>query len=220
MVKLSKEYFGDWEQRNYLPEIPVEPAQTRTKYVHIENGDFVPTLSLNYKTPAFDATSKESAALDLISSIGFSERSDLYKKLVVDDQTALNLNASYFFTTDPYLFSIMALTRDEEKLQPIKDEIDATMEQLRTELVDSTLLADTKSNSKYSMLMSMDDPTSIAETMSYFIWVSGKPNDVNTYMETLMSVTPEDIRQTAQKYFVDTGLTVGTISSKPEGGIQ
>jgi predicted Zn-dependent peptidase len=35
-----------------------------------------------------------------------------------------------------------------------------------------------------------------------------------------MSVTPEDIMNTARKYFTPEGLTVVTVSSKEEGGVK
>lgn len=220
VMALAKEYFGMWKRGDYKADIPKEPAQQETRYTHIQNEGFIPMLALNYKTPAFDPSSKEVAALSIIRQLAFSERSDIYKKLVVEEQKALNLGASYFFTSDPYLFTINALTRNEEHLQEIKDAVDATINQLQTQAVDSTLLADTKSNLKYAFLMGLDDPSSIAETMSYFIWVSGDPNSLNQYYKTFMSVTAADVMQTAQKYFQPERLTIATISSKAEGGIQ
>lgn len=220
VMKLSKEYFGMWETGDYKPEIPEEGEQQEARYTHIQNEGFIPTLMLNYKTPAFEPTSKESAALSLINQLAFSERSDLYKKLVVEEQKCLNLWASYYFTSDPYLFSVNALSRDENVLPEVKEAIDATIADLQTTPVDSTLLAETKSNIKYSFLMSLDDPQNIAETLSYYIWVTGDPNSMNQYYDTFMNLTAEDVMATAQKYFQPERLTIATISSKEEGGIQ
>lgn len=220
VMTLTEKYFGMWETGDYKPEIPEEPAQTETRYTHISNAGFIPTLMLNYKTPAFDASSKETAALSLINQLAFSERSELYKQLVVDEQKCLNLWASYYFTSDPYLFSVNALSRDEAVLPEVREAIAATITDLQNNPVDSTLLAQTKSNSKYSFLMGLDDPQDMAETLSYFIWVSGDPTSMNTYYDTYMSLTAEDVMETARKYFQPERLTIATISSKEEGGIQ
>jgi len=68
--------------------------------------------------------------------------------------------------------------------------------------------------------MELDDPSNIAEVLSYFIWVSNDPQAINKYYNTLMSVTPEDLMNTARKYFTPEGLTVVTVSSKEEGGVK
>ncbi len=117
-------------------------------------------------------------------------------------------------------FSVNALSRDENVLPEVKEAIDATIADLQTNPVDSTLLAQTKSNIKYSFLMSLDDPQNIAETLSYYIWVTGDPNSMNQYYDTFMNLTAEDVMATAQKYFQPERLTIATISSKEEGGIQ
>ncbi len=217
---LAEQYFGDWERGHYKPEIKAEPKQKKPRYAHIQNPNFTPVLSLNYKSPAFDPESKEVASLDLISTIAFSERSELYKRLVIEEQKAYNLMGYYYYTVDPYLFQIMAMVIDENDLQYVKDVITAKLEELKKKPVNEELLEQTKSRNKYQLLMELDDPSNIAEVLSYFIWVSNDPGALNKYYQTLMSVTPEDIMNTAQKYFTPEGLTVVTVSSKEEGGVK
>jgi zinc protease len=217
---LANKYFGKWERGNHVAEIPVEPEQTETRYVHIQNPGFIPMLSMNFKTPAYNDTSRDVAALSIISDLLFSDRSDLYKDLVVERQIALNVSGSYFLTVDPYLYTMSATTRNEENLQDIKVAIDAAIQKLQTEPVDSLLLAQTKSRSKYQLLMSLDDPDNIANTLSYFIWVTGDPWSLNRYYNTYLDLTPEDIQQAAQRYFTPERLTLATISSQPKGGLQ
>jgi len=142
---LTKKYFGNWEKGDYNPEIPTEPEQTETRSTHITNAGFIPTVSLNYKVPGFNDTDRTVAALDLISYMLFSERSDLYKKLVINEHKAMQLFGYYMFTVDPYLFQITALAPNETDLPYIRDEIVAAIDKLKTEPIDSALMADTKS---------------------------------------------------------------------------
>ncbi len=218
--QLAEKYFGHWERGQYQAQIEGEPEQQETRYTHIKNEGFIPLISLNYKGPAFSDSDKDFAAMDLVASILFSERSDLYKKLVVDEQKALNLYGAILGTRDPYLFSAGVLAKDENDLQYLKDEINAALEQIKSEPVDSLLLADTKSNQKYSFAMHIDNPEAIAESISFFTWLTGDPESINRYYRLLDQVTPADIQQAANKYLKDTGLTLATISSKEEGGIQ
>ncbi len=218
--ELAEKYFGSWEKGNYQADIPEEPEQTGTRYTHIQNPGFIPTVSLNYKAPGFVDTSREVAALDLVAYLLFSERSDLYKKLVINEQKAMQLYGYYLFTVDPYLFQIVALVPDENNLQYVKNQIVAAIDSLKGNPVDSLLLAQTKSNVKYSMAMSLDNPESIAENLSFFTWLTGNPESLNRYMATFEAVTPEDVQAAARKYLVPEKLTVATISSKEEGGVQ
>jgi len=217
---LAKKYFGSWKKGDFKSDIPVEPEQTETRYAHVEMAGFPPYLELNYKSPAFDDSDMDVAALDVISTILFSERSELYKKLVIDEQKVRFLSGGFPFTRDPYLYTISSSVVKEEDMQYVKDEIDKALEQIKTKPVDGLLLSQTKSNLKYSAAMNMDNPSSIAGSLTYYIWITGDPESLNRIYAAYDKVTSEDIMRAAKKYFVPQHLTISTISSKKEGGIK
>lgn len=217
---LSEKYFGNWKQGNYKPDIAQEPEQTDTRYTHIQKTGYPPYLSLNYKSPAFADTSVELAALDVLSSILFSEKSDLYKKLVLNEQKVRSLNGGYFSTRDPYLFSISASLVKADDMQYVKDEITKALEKSKSQKADATLLKDTKSRIKYSFSMSLDSPTAIAEALTYSVWLTGDPESLNRFNALYDKVTAEDLRQVAAKYFVPQKLTVATISPAASSDIK
>ena len=84
--KLAEKYFGDWQSGNYVSEVPVEPPQTGTRYVHLREGGIPPYFGLSYKGPAFSDNEIDMPALDVLSSIVFSNTSKLYKKLVLEER--------------------------------------------------------------------------------------------------------------------------------------
>lgn len=218
--QLSEKYFGMWKEGSYKPQIPTEPVQDETRVAHVKNENFPPYLSLNYKSPAYDDQSIELAALDIISTILFSERSDLYKKLVIEEQKLRFLSGGAFFTKDPYLFSISSSLVDVEDMQYVKDEITQALNNIKTNPIDPVLLKSAKSNLKYSFAMGLDNPTDIAEMLSYSIWVGEDPESFNRLYALYEKVTPDDIMETAKKYFVPEKLTIATISPKEEGGLN
>lgn len=218
--QLAQKYFGMWEKGDHKTLIPVEPTQKETRTAHVEKPGFPPYLSLNYKSPAFNDTATDVAALDLLSSILFSERSDLYKKLVIDEQKARYLYGGYYFTRDPYLYTIAASVVNEADMQYVKDEIDKALETIKTEPVNADLLEQTKSNLKYSAAMGMDNASGIADDLAFYIWVTGDPESLNRIYQTYEKVTAQNIMDAANKYFVDNKLTIATISSQKEGGIK
>jgi zinc protease len=105
-------------------------------------------------------------------------------------------------------------------MQYVKDEIDKALEQIKTHPVDEQLLSQTKSNLKYSAAMNMDSPSSIAESLTYYIWLTGNPESLNQIYAAYDKVTAKDIERAAKKYFVPQHLTISTITSQKEGGIK
>lgn len=216
---LAEKYFGDWERGSYVPEIPVEPEQTETRFAHIQNANFPPYLSLNYKSPAFDPDSKESASLSVISQILFSQKSELYKKLVIEERKCRYLGGGAMFTRDPYLFSVRSSLHNPDDLQTVKDEIIQSIQDLIDNGVDPKVLSDTKSHVKYDFATGLDSSTAIAEVLSYSIWATGDPEAFGRFFNLIETITVEDLQATAKKYFIPEHLTISTISPEEEGGV-
>jgi zinc protease len=217
---LAEKYFGNWERGNYVPEIPVEPEQTETKFAHIQNANFPPYLSLNYKTPAFNTDNKESASIAVISQVLFSQKSELYKELVIEDRKCRNIGGGSLFTRDPYLFSIQSSLYKAEDMQFVKDKIERSIQDLIDNGIDQKVLDDTKSNIRYGFETGLDSSTSIAEALSYSIWVSGDPEALGRFYKQVELLTIEDLQEVAKKYFVPEHLTISTISPDEEGGVS
>jgi zinc protease len=217
---LAVKYFGDWKKGNYQADIPTEPKQKETRYFHLQNGNIPPFLLLSYKGPAFSDTKIDMPALDVISSMLFSENSDLYKKLVIEEQKARFIGGGAFDSKDPNLFNIQASLIKKEDLQYVKDEVVKALQNVQANRVDEKLLADTKSNLKYSFAMRIDNPDAIANTLCHYIALTGDPETINRVYDLYDKVTVDDVKATAAKYFIPTGLTVATISEDAEGGVQ
>jgi zinc protease len=170
---LAEKYFGKWERGSYTAEIPAEPEQTATRYTHLKNGGIPPYLSLNYKGPAFSDKDIDFPTLDVISSLLFSERSELYKKLVLDEQKVRSLSGGAFDSRDPSLFSAEASIVKEEDMQYVKDEIVKALDKIKEVPVDLKLLAETKSFLKYSFAMRIDNPDAIANSLAHYVSLTG-----------------------------------------------
>lgn len=213
---LVENYFGDWEQGSFQAQIPVEPVQQETRYAHLQDGSVPPFIGLNYKGPAFSDTGIDMPALDVLNSILFSRNSDLYQKLVVDEQKARFLSAGAYDSRDPYLITIQASLYDPEDMDYVKAEIQQALEEVKTAGVDPDILTDTKSNLKYSFAMGIDNPGSIANSLSHYISLTGDPESLNRLYSLYDQVSGEDIITVANKYFGANNLTVATISPQAE----
>ena len=218
--ELEEKYFGAWQKGNYTVDIPVEPEQKTTKYFHLQNGSIPPYLSMNYKAPAFSDSKIDMPAIDVLNTILFSQNSALYKKLVIDEQKLRFLGGSATDSRDPYLISIDASFISKDDFQYVRNEITKAIENIKKNGVDPKQLQETKSNLKYSYAMGIDNPNAIANSVSHYIYLTGDPESVNRLYALYDKVTIEDVKMAASKYYIENGLTIGTISADEKGGVK
>ena len=211
--RLAAEYFGDWKKGTYTSSVPTEPAQKESRYVNLKKPGFPPYLGMNYKGPAYSNTETDFPILDILCAAYFGENSDLYTKLVINEKKLRSLGADATTTRDPFLISVEGSLVDAADFGYIKKEIERTLNEAKTKPLDQKLLMETKENFRNGIIMQIDNPTAIAQTLSFFTWISDNPESVNTYYGMYENVTSEDIMRVAKKYFNPERLTIGTISS-------
>ena len=216
----AEKYFANWEKGNYSVEIPVEPEQKEKRSVHLQNGSIPPFMSMNYKGPAFSDTKIDMPAIDVLNTILFSQNSKLYKKLVVEEQKLRFLGGGAMDSHDPYLINVQASFINKSDFQYVRDEITKAIDDIKNKGVDQKLLDETKSNLKYSYAMGIDNPDAIANSISHYIYLTGDPESLNRLYAQYDKVTIEDVKMVASKYYIDSGLTIATISEDEKGGVE
>lgn len=213
-IELVKKHWGNWQRGDYVADIPVEPKQTAAKYLHKES-EGLPGhwLLVSYKGPAWQPTEKDRAAVDLISQLYFSNNSALYQELVVEKQLASQMFTYNPETKDPGLLHVFVKVEKEEDLAKARDAINRTYAKARTELVDADKLANLKSNLKYSFVNGLDSSQAIASTLASYMHFERDPEVINQLYATADSISAEDIREIANKYFIGSGRTTVTMSA-------
>ena len=212
--KLVEKYWGGWEHGDYDADIPVEPPLDGPKYEHLQwEGPTQPWYVVAYRGPAYVPTEKDMPALDLISSIYFSQSSDLYRKLVIQDQAADQLFGYFPDQKDPGLLVIAARLTDVANAANVRDSINATLVEARTQLVADKKVEETKSRLRYGFTANLDNSTGIAEMLARVVHFSRTPETVNEVFNTYESLTATDLRDMANKYFVDSQRVTFTLSN-------
>lgn len=214
---LAEKYFGHWKRGSYVSVVPDEPEQTETRYTHLVNDSIPAYFSMSYKGPAFNDSKIDMPALDVLASIVFSNTSDLFKKLVIEEQKVRFIGGGAFDSRDPNLFTIQVSMVEKDDIPYVRGEIEKAIANVKAEDVDAALLDRTKSSLKYGFAMGIDTPGSIAQTLSHYIQLTGDPESINRLYVLYDKVTAEDIKMVASKYFIQNHLTIATISEDELG---
>ena len=216
VIPLIEKYWGDWKPGTFKADIPAEPAQAKAVYAHVPwTSQTLPWVTVGFRVPGFDEKSKEIPAIDTALDLEFGATSDLYKRLVEEEQKVDQL---FFFNdprVDPSLYTVFARTKDGKDTVAVRDAILAAFAKLRDKLEPAQRVNDAKSNARYTFVRSLDTTEAIGSTLATFVHYERSYDTVNNYYRQLASLTPQAIQNVAKKYFTDNSLVVTTLSKDP-----
>jgi zinc protease len=210
--KMAAKYWGGWKRGDYKAAVPAEPPQQGPRTNHVKWPEkTLPWVSIGYKGPAYSDTSKDYATLDIIGYLAFSESSDLYQKLVIQEQKVDSLFGGIFASADPNLFTITARVKDGKYVDYVRDQVLKTLAALNTP-VPAEKLERVKKNLRYSFALGLDSSDSIASSLAYYIALARTPETINKLYDVYESITPADIQRAAKTYFTEQGRTIVTLA--------
>jgi len=216
-LAMVKKYFGDWKRGSYVPNIPNEPDQTAPRQGHVDwPSETLPLVYVAFRGPAYSDDKKDKAALDLLAPIAFGENSDLYQKLVLQEQKLDSLSYTFEDRADPELFLVAAKLKDVKDTDYVRRQILETYQRFAKEAVPRDKLDSTRSRLRYQFALGMNSSEAIAGALASYIGLRRTPVTIDKLFALYDTVSPEDIRQMAAKYFVDNHRTIVTLSSRKE----
>ncbi|HEX8254835.1 MAG TPA: pitrilysin family protein, partial [Thermoanaerobaculia bacterium] len=217
VMNLVQKYWGDWQRGTFAVEIPQEPAHKGPVYAHVPwTSPTLPWVTIGFHGPSFFQTADQ-AAVDAMLDLAFGSTSDLYKRLVEQEQKVDQLFTYGGPNFDPTIFSVFARVKDPKDAVYVRDQILQTFAGLRSAKLDAQRVADAKSNARYGAVRALDNTDAIASTIASFAHFERSYDTINNYYRAFTAVTPEQMQQVAQKYFTDANLVVTTLSQQPLG---
>jgi zinc protease len=212
---LAETHYGAWQRGYVPPEIPVEPEQTAERRVDVAyDGQTLPILQIAYKLPVYDPTDRTRVAADLFADLAFGETSEAYRRLVLDEQVAEDLDAGASYNRDPGLLEITARIKDARKIDYVLGVLDATIAQFRSAPPDARRLADLQRRLHYGFLMGLQTPDAVAARVAPFIALSGDLAGLDQLYATYASISPADVQAAAGRYLHAECRTVGVLRSR------
>ena len=209
LVALAKKYYNGWKHGAFVLDVPVEPPQPKDRFIELKwKAQTLPIIAIGYHGPAFSDKEIDMPAIDLLSQHVFSQQSELYTKLVIQEQAVEFIQGGQGDSRDPGLFTILTRVKDPKNIEMVQKEITAAIEKAKSTPISEKQLADIKSFMKYSYAMGLNNADAIANSIAHYISMTGDPESVNKVYTLYDRVTPQDLLTVANKYFGANNRTV------------
>ena len=201
--------YGSWQKGYVAPDVRPEPPQAKERTADITYpGKTLPIIDIAYKGDALDPENRDFVAAQLLGELAFGETSELYKKLVIEEQKVEWIQSSVPVNRDVPLFEIYAMVKKDGDILSVRDDVYTTLEGFKTTAVDPKKLSDLIRRNKYSFLMGLDTPNAVAGGIARFVAITGGIDVIDRLFAQAATITPDDIRNAARKYFTPERRTV------------
>jgi zinc protease len=164
--------------------------------------------------PAYSDEKIDKAALDLLAPIAFGENSELYRKLVLEEQKVDELSPAFDDLTDPELFSVFARVKKPQDMDNVRDQILAAFAKFATELIPQARLDATRQRLRYGTALNLTSSEAVASFLAPYVALRRSPETIDKLFALYNRITPADVREMAARYFAATNRTIVTLATK------
>ncbi|WP_190810066.1 pitrilysin family protein [Flagellimonas sp. S3867] len=199
--KMISDYFGPIPRgaeikRNQVVEDPiVNTVQTKYYDPNIQ----IPAILLAYRTPG--QAERDAYVIDMISTyLSDGESSKLYKKLVDEKKIALQIFSVPISAEDYSSYVVGGLPVGENSIQDIKNEIDAEILKIQTDLISEKDYQKLQNKFENNFVNANSSISGIANSLAENYMLRDNTNLINTEIDIYRSITREEIREVAKKY--------------------
>lgn len=207
--ELVEKYFADIPRGGhdvYRPDVK-EPERTEELRDTVYDNIQLPAYIQAYHIPA--QGTEDYYALSMLGSVlSQGQSSRLYRRMVVEEQTAMVVQANPLGLEDPGLHMILSIPNMGVDPLALEATIDEELERVRTELITEEEMQKLRNQIETRMVR---DNTTIARramNLANYHLIYGDANLINTEIDRYMEVTREDILEVAQNYLHENNRVV------------
>lgn len=195
----------------------VEPPQMGPKQVLIRKEAQAPSFTMVYHTPA--CSSPDFYPLNILESALLNgDSSRLYRRLVRDEQLAIDVGGGMSETIDPQLFTIDVKPRPGADLARIEAVIEEELAKVKTAGVTAREFQKAMNEVKNRFYSGLQTIAGKAGQLGHFEIYYGGYEKLFTVMDAYQAVKLSQVQEAAKRYFVENNKTVGRLV--PEGGAK
>ncbi len=216
VIPLVEKYWGGWQPGGQSVAIPAEPPPRGPVTAHVPwPVPTLPYIAVAFHDPPFSTTQRDFAALDIMLDLFFGQTSDLYRRLVEEEQVVDQLFAGASGNIDPGLTTILARVRRPEDAVLVRDAILRTVAEARAAPIPAGRLEEAKSHARYAFVRTLDNSESVASTLARFVRFQRSYDTLNALYRVYAALSPDDLLRVARTYLTDAGLVQTTLSHAP-----
>jgi predicted Zn-dependent peptidase len=196
-----KQYFADIPRgENEIPRPDVvEPEQKEEIRDVVYDNIQLPAVIQAYKVP--EQGSKDYYALNMLTTLlSQGQSSRLYKRIVDNEQKALQVGAVPLTGEDPGLFITYGIANIGVDPQEVENLIDEEFEKVKNDLITEVEFQKIRNQMETDFISQNSTMAGIAESLANYHVYFGDANLINTEIQRYMDVSREDIQQIAKKY--------------------
>ena len=208
-MDLVERYFGDLENRDgkiHRPTV-IEAPRTSQGRDTVYDGIPLPGLVIGMHIP--DLNSRRFIALDLLSGILTSGKSSrLYRGMIYESRIAQSVISHAFELEQPGLFIVRAIAQPGHSPEELETMIWDELARIRRDGVSDGELAKAKHRMESGFVASIGSVQSRADLLNSYHVMSGDAGLINTQLEHIEAVTPEQLRRAAAQWLHESNSTV------------
>jgi len=208
--------YGILKPGKVLPEVPQEPPQEKELTGEVKfPGKTSPYIMISYRIPAYDLNNIDIPSINMIKELYFTEASSIYKRLIYEEKLATSIYfPEYYFCKYEALFSTQIKLKKAEDIEKVKEIFFEEIDKIKKNIPDGEKLEEIKEKNRYKRLTNIDSLERISFTFMDYYFLSRDPDGINKYFKQYLRITPEDLKKTLKKYFVEKHRTVITLTEK------
>jgi len=218
LVEKIGHYFGGIP-KGLLPVREVKVSETEQKgerrFLYKREAQ-LPYVIYGYPAPNYK--DRDHYALELLSNIlSGGKSSRLYQNMVYSKQIALSAGGGFTpIQTDPELFYFYAQLKPGRTTEEAEAALNEEIERIKREPVSERELQKARNQTEASFIMQQDSVFYQAMLIGQLETTGAGARYLESYIDEIRRVTPEDIQRVAQKYFVEDNRTVGVLVPLPQ----
>ncbi len=220
VFRLAEKSYGKIPRRTLPARKPrAEPGQTGIKRLTVKAPAKLPYLAMAWKVPELRNASKDRDPFALEVLAGVLDGHDaarFAKSLIRGSKIAVSAGASYDGTVrGEALFFLDGTPTEGRTVAELEQALRGEVERVKTEGVSPDELARVKTQIIAGQVYKRDSMFAQAMELGGVEAAGLNWRDLDTIIERLRSVTPEEVQEVARKYFRDDTLTVAVLDPQP-----
>lgn len=217
VFSVLQEFFDAHPRRSVAPVfIPEEPRQVGPRERHVEFSTELTRMGMAWHT--VNILHQDAPALDVLAMVlGQGRSSRLYRKVQDDLGLVHSVGSGSFTPQEPGLFMVRAVL-DPGNRNDAREAILEVIRELQEEGITAEELAKAQRQSISGRVSDLTTTRGQASDLGLNWLYTGSVGFTQEYMEALLAVTEEDVREVARKYLHGSNMTVTSLN--PIGSLE